>query len=594
MDTNKVPKPSKGDGNNKKNPLWYIISIILLFAVLFGVYNFEFFNKEKEEEVYKSYPELESIITERVESEKIHIKENTEGKVVVTIGEEEEESDVFVTQVNPRESSIKNLIDTYEIEYEYAISKNFVHTIFNFIFYGFIIAIVWFMLIPMMKTRSPSTSTKKSNIKPTSFDDIGGLSEEALSEILQVELLLKNPSRAERLGIPFSKGVLLHGPSGTGKTLVAKALAHSLDAEFISAEGPSFVEMFAGLGAKRVRELFHKAQKHKRAVIFIDEIDAVGKKRSSGGPKGNDEQEQSLNQLLVCMDGLEKNDGIFVVAATNRLDILDEALTRPGRFDSKIMMDLPDLEGRREIIKIHTKNKPLDSEVVESIEDIAQSTIGYSGADIESLFNKAAFNAFMENRETITMTDVNSAIDRLLLGLEGKKTTNTETLKRIAYHEAGHAIVTSIVKPNSIRKASIIPRGHALGFVVRIPNESLSNIKELKDNLKIMVAGGVAEQLIFGNHSSGVADDFKRTKELIERMVHDWGMGQTPLIPSFSEKEKYEQMKELYEETIYETQKLVELNFEFFEATAQLLLEKETVDGKEIESLKEKIEIHPS
>lgn len=589
MNKNSKQNQPRNNGDKFPNPILTFVLTAIVFWAIMGVVNPNEKNTTTES-VYVSFTEFEEVVKDNVENEKIVVREDNEGKVTAIIGEEED-AKTYTTQVNPKVSSVKKIIDTYDIEYKFEYPINYLGIILNIVFYGFFIAIFWFMFLPMLKSKnmSSSSSKKKSNIPKTTFDDIGGLSEEAKNEILQVQSLLKKPEEAKKLGLRPSKGVLLYGPSGTGKTLVAKALAHSFNAEFISAEGSSFVEMFAGMGAKRVRELFQKAQKNKPAVIFIDEIDAVGKKRSANGNFSNDEREQTLNQLLVSMDGIETNEDVFIVAATNRLDVLDEALLRPGRFDYKIMVDLPDVEGRKEIIKIHTKNKPLDADVVERIEEIAHSTAGYSGADIESLFNKAGYNAFSQNRNTINMEDVNFGIDRIIIGNAGRKINNMETKKRVAYHEAGHAAISSLLNPGSIRKATIIPRGQALGFVAHVPKEGLMDEDELTNHLKVMVAGGVAERIIFEKHSMGVSDDFKKAKELIEKMIQDWGMGDAPLIPSFSDKEKHEQMKQMYQNVVYETKTLLEKNYSFFDNIAQLLLEKETIDGAEIEELKKNL-----
>ena len=580
--------------NNKKNPknifstiFTYFLIILLSFSII-GLLSSEKSPMKKNIPEKITYHEMLSVVEKGIKEKKeVSILERQEGKIFITI-EKGKSIKNYETQANPRDSGMTKLIEKYDIDYQFVIPKNFLGVFFNIIFYGFLFAILWYMVAPMLKSKNITSgiTKKEKNIPEVTFDDIGGLSEETKNEILQVVKLQQKPEQAKKLGIRPSKGIILHGPSGTGKTMIAKAIANTFQAEFLATDGSSFVEMFAGMGAKRVRDLFNKARKNAPAVIFIDEIDAVGKKRSSNGQYSNEEREQTLNQLLVLLDGIEDNTDVFVVAATNRLDILDDALLRPGRFDSKIKIDLPDTAGRKEIMKIHSKNKPLAEEVITRMDEIADSTSGFSGADLESLFEHAGYYAFSQGRDEITMEDINQGNDRIIIGNAGRRINDKETKRRVAYHEAGHAAVTSLLNPNSIRKATIVPRGDALGYVARIPKEGLQTRLELINLLKVMVAGGVAENMIYGNHSTGVSDDFKKAKELIATMVEDLGMGTTKLIPSFSEKDKSEQMKEIYELVIFETRTLLENNKDFLEKITFILLEKETIDGMEIEALK--------
>ena len=576
--------------SNLKKTLLKLFYIVLLIAVasIFIFKNHETAAKEV------SYHKFLSIV-EKNKDKKLGIIEMSEGQVYLTIGDAKKDKEHlkrYVTQSNPKDSGISNLIKIYDIKYNYVVPVNMLGVMFNFLFYGVLILILWSFVMPMLKSKNigQDNSNSKDNIPKITFDEIGGLSEEIKNEILQTQQLIKNPEKAKALGLKPSKGILLYGPSGTGKTLIAKAIANSFDAEFIATSGSNFVEMFAGLGAKRARDLFQKAKKNAPSVIFIDEIDAVGKKRSNNGAYSNDEREQTLNQILVLLDGVESAENVFVVAATNRLDILDDALLRPGRFDYKIHIDLPDVEGRKQIIAIHTKNKPLSEEVISRLDEIAESTSGYSGADLESLFESAGYHAFTKGRDEITMEDINHGIDRIIIGNAGRQIKNKETKKRVAYHEAGHAAVSALLFPNSIRKATIVPRGQALGYVAQIPKEGLMPREELLNHLKMIVAGGVTEKMIFGSHSTGVSDDFKKAKELIEKMVSDWGMGETELIPSFSDKDKEEQMKSIYTQIIKDTEYLLTEHNQFLHDVARLLLEKETVDGVEIEELKNKKE----
>lgn len=579
--------------NKSNNQIIFIFffSFILLF-ILFKIGN-SLINNSYEE---INFAEAKKLIEEGVnQNKKIKIKEHTNGKVEISISTEEVKEtekekgityDEYITFVNPRESSINTIIENYEVDYKYIVPTNYLGQLFSVLFTFVILLILIILFNHLFKTESKFT--RKQNIPKITFEDIGGLTEETKNEIMQVKELLERPKDAKKLGLKPSKGLLLYGPTGTGKTLIAQALAHAYNAHFIPMEASKFIELYAGRGAKRVRDLFKEAKKYKQAIIFIDEIDAIGKKRSDSlGNQMHDEREQTLNQLLVCMDGIEENQNIFVVAATNRIDILDPALLRPGRFDYKVMVGLPDKEGRKEIINIHTRNKQLNDKVKENIDDIAKSTAGFSGAEIESLFNLAGYRAFSQNRNCIQMEDVQYGIDRIIMGSEGKRINNIETKRRVAFHEAGHAIISSLLFPNSIRKATIVPRGQALGYVAYIPKEDIMSEEELKKQLMIMVAGGVAEKIIFNNHSNGVADDFKKAKQLIEKMIEDWGMGISLLIP-FSKEEKEKIMKNLYKETIENTKKLMMKNKELLIEVAERLLEEETIDGFEIEKMKEK------
>lgn len=589
-----MSKEIKDKKKKRSRKFWDIVLIVVFFALFTTtIYQDKLFPKDKDVEEVTLY-ELTKAIEKESKKEKpslVTIEETSKGNVFITIGEKKKEKK-YETNVNPRESSLTDILKTYNVEYKFVVPFNGVAFFFNLIFYVFLGFLVWMFVVPMLKSGSLGSKAGKklTEIPQITFDDIGGLADETLKEIMQTQELIKSPERAKKLGIKPSKGMILYGPSGTGKTLIAKAVANSFNAEFIFTNGADFVELFAGMGAKKVREMFEKAKKNSPSVIFIDEIDAVGKKRSNHSMSGgNDEREQTLNQILVCLDGVEELKDVFVIAATNRIDILDDALLRPGRFDYKIKVDLPEVEGRKEIIKIHTKKKPLSKEVISRLDEIADSTVGCSGADLESLFGNAAYHAFGAGRDEITMEDVNFGLDRMIVGSASSPIRDKETKRRVAYHEAGHAIVSSLLTPNSVRKATIVPRGQALGFVAQIPKEGLHDITSLSNMLKVMVAGGIAETLIYSTHSSGVSDDFKRAKELIGRMIEDWGMGTSPLVPSFSDKEKHAEMKILYEKIIQETTLLINDNRSLFEGVSELLLSKETIDGKEIEEMKESI-----
>ena len=361
------------------------------------------------------------------------------------------------------------------------------------------------------------------------FKDVAGI-DEVIEEVREIVEYLRSPGRFTRLGAEIPKGVLLVGPPGTGKTLLARAIAGEAAVPFYSISGSDFVEMFVGVGAARVRDMFSKAKANAPCIIFIDEIDAVGRKRGAGLGGGHDEREQTLNQLLAEMDGFESNTGVIVLAATNRPDVLDPALLRPGRFDRKIVVPRPDLHGREAILKIHTRNKRLGPDVDLSI--LARRTPGFVGADLENLCNEAALLAARAQKDYIEMSDFEEALDRVLTGLKRRGLYITEREKeRIAYHEAGHALVGKLLPhADPVHKISIIPRGEgALGFTLQLPTEDryIVSRDELFDKLTVLFGGRAAEEVVFGTQTTGAAEDFKQATEIAKRMVVEYGMSET-------------------------------------------------------------------
>ncbi|ADU97328.1 ATP-dependent zinc metalloprotease FtsH [Thermovibrio ammonificans] len=468
--------------------------------------------------------------------------------------------------------------------------------------------LLWFSMMRQMSAgSSKALSFAKSRAKvfidnkpKVTFKDVAGI-DEVKEEVSEIVDFLKNPKKYQQLGGRIPKGVLLAGPPGTGKTLLAKAIAGEANVPFLSVSGSEFVEMFVGVGASRVRDLFDQAKKHAPCIVFIDEIDAVGRKRGAGISGGHDEREQTLNQLLVEMDGFESSDGIIVIAATNRPDILDPALLRPGRFDRQIFVPLPDVKGRLEILKIHTRNKPLADDV--DLEVIARSTPGFSGADLANIVNEAALIAARKNHGKITMEDFEEAKDKVTMGIERKSMVLSEQEKiTTAYHEAGHALVAKLL-PNAdkVHKVTIIPRGKALGVTQQLPEEDrYTYTKEyLLDRLAVLFGGRVAEELALGTISTGAGNDIERATELARRMVAEWGMSEKigPISVKIREQlgEPVEivseemrrlidkEVKRIITETYNRTKELLSQNMDKLENLARALLERETLTGEEID-----------
>ena len=397
-----------------------------------------------------------------------------------------------------------------------------------------LLVVGYFFLRRMQSQGQGLFSVRKSKAKlfdkgetDTSFDDVAG-SEGAKEELREIIKFLKNPERFEQLGGKVPKGVLLVGPPGTGKTLLARAVAGEADVPFYSVSGSDFMEMFVGVGASRVRDMFEDAKENESAIIFIDELDSIGRQRGAGLGGGHDEREQTLNQLLSELDGFEENQGIVVMAATNRPDILDSALTRPGRFDRQITVPLPTKQARTEILKIHARNKPLADDI--DLEVIAGSTPGFSGADLENLLNEAALLAGRYARDQVEHEDIEEARDKVIMGLKREGMVIDDEEKRLlAYHEAGHAIVAAVL-PNAdpIHKVTIVPRGQAMGVTQQMPEKEkyLYRREYLLDRLAVVMGGRAAEELIFDTATSGAENDLKQVRQMARKMVLDWGMGE--------------------------------------------------------------------
>jgi cell division protease FtsH len=443
--------------------------------------------------------------------------------------------------------------------------------------------------------------------KKLTFKDVAGV-EEAKEELKEIIDFLKDPQRFQKLGGRIPKGVLLVGAPGTGKTLLARAVAGEADVPFFSISGSDFVEMFVGVGASRVRDLFDQGKKHAPCLIFIDEIDAVGRQRGAGLGGGHDEREQTLNQLLVEMDGFDSNEGIILIAATNRPDILDSALLRPGRFDRHIVVNMPDVKGREEILRVHVRKIPLDKDV--DLKVLARSTPGFCGADLANMINEAALLAARYSQTSVTMKDMEAAKDKVLMGVERKSMIiSDEEKKSTAYHEAGHALVAALIpEADPIHKVTIIPRGLALGITQQLPlDDRYTYSKEyLEAQLSVLLAGRVAELLLLGQATTGGANDFEKSTEIARKMVCQWGMSDLgPLAygerddliflgrdlamnKNFSERTAEridDEVKKIINRSYARSQEMLEANKDKLLEIAKALLEKEVLDSDEIEKI---------
>ena len=459
---------------------------------------------------------------------------------------------------------------------------------------------------PMSFGRSKAKAANKEDIK-VRFSDVAGAEEEK-QELVEVVEFLKDPKRFTKLGARIPAGVLLEGPPGTGKTLLAKAVAGEAGVPFFSISGSDFVEMFVGVGASRVRSLFEDAKKAAPAIIFIDEIDAVGRQRGVGLGGGNDEREQTLNQLLIEMDGFEGNEGIIVIAATNRSDVLDPALLRPGRFDRKVLVGRPDVKGREAILKVHAKNKPLADDV--DLKLVAQQTPGFVGADLENVLNEAALVAARRNKSVIDASDIDEAEDRVIAGPSKKdKTVSQRERELVAYHEAGHTIV-GLVLSNArvVHKVTIVPRGRAGGYMIALPKEDqmLLSKEDMKEQLAGLMGGRVAEEIIFNVQTTGASNDFEQATQMARAMVTEYGMSeklgpvqyegnhamfgaQSPQ-KSISEQTAYEideEVRSLLNEARNKAAEIIQSNRETHKLIAEALLQYETLDSTQIKSLYE-------
>jgi cell division protease FtsH len=600
------------DRGGKKKPIlkkthftiWYFV---IAFLIILLIQNY--FVMKKTEDVI-SYSEFK----EDLRANKI--KDITITPETISGERETEKGPRKFQTVRVEDSDLVKELEASKIKYTGKVESKWLMNILSWIiplvFFFFIWRILFSRIGPETSVMSFGKSRAKifaEKDKKVTFADVAGI-DEAKEELKEVVEFLKTPGKFQRLGGRIPKGVLLVGMPGTGKTLLAKAVAGEANVPFFSISGSDFVEMFVGVGAARVRDLFAQAQNHAPCIIFIDELDALGKARGVNPLGRHDEQEQTLNQLLAEMDGFDSNTGVIIMAATNRPEILDPALLRPGRFDRHVLVDRPDIIGREEILKIHTRNVKLSPDV--DLRVIASRTPGFVGADLANIVNEAALLAARKNKEGVEMSDIEEAIDRVVAGLEKKRRLMSKKEKEIvAFHESGHAIAATLL-PNAdpVRRISIIPRGiSALGYTLQLPTEDryLMTKSELLDRLAVLLGGRVAEEIVFGEISTGAHNDLQRATDIATSMVKEFGMSEklgyvtfekekTPLfIPSslssgreYSEdtaKQIDEEVKKIIDEAHQKVKEILTSKKDRLEELARFLMEKEVVEEQDLKRI---------
>jgi cell division protease FtsH len=588
--------------------LWWV-GIVILLLLVFSWYQ----QNGKQAQAQPTYSAFETqLATNPIKFQKVVLGD---GVATATMTDNTKE---IVNTPPGKTDQLQQLLDKYHIVYSFDNSSSNtlgLQVLFGAIPLILVIAIIIFFLRQAQSGGSQALSFGRSRAKlhsenrsKVTFADVAGV-DEAKEELAEVVEFLKYPKKFQSLGARIPKGLLLLGPPGSGKTLLARAIAGEAGVPFYSISGSDFVEMFVGVGASRVRDLFEQAKKTAPCIVFIDEIDAVGRQRGAGLGGGHDEREQTLNQLLVEMDGFDMNAGVILIAATNRPDVLDPALLRPGRFDRQVVVDRADVVGRAQILAVHARNKPLGPDV--KLEVLARRTPGFSGADLENLLNEAALLAARANKTAIDMTDCEEAIDRVMAGPQRKSRIISHREKEIvAYHEGGHALVGKML-PNAdpLHKITIIPRGMALGITMQLPIEDryLMSRAEIIDRITVLLGGRVAEELIFHECTTGAQDDFQKATSLARKMVMEFGMSaklgplalgrkheQVFLGRDFAEERNYSEevagqidteVRAIIDSCYTNAYHLLETNIDKLHRLAEALLERETVEADEVDRL---------
>lgn len=619
-------KPKKKPIQKKKprsflSQLWGGILVLVMIAV---ITSFIFENKTDKKQITLSelatFVESGDVSSIVVSGDKLNVVLFSDKELIYEIKKEREVS-LTETLVNYGVSAEALRTVSIEVKNESGFMYWFGRLVPTLIPIIFVVVLLWFLLrsakgqgMQMFSFgQSRAQISDPDNPNRVTFRDVAGVAE-AKKELEEVVDFLKNPKKFIEIGAQIPKGVLLEGPPGTGKTLLARAVAGEARVPFFHLSGSDFVEMFVGVGASRVRDLFRMAKKASPSIVFIDEIDAVGRKRGSGVGGGNDEREQTLNQILTEMDGFEQNQKVIVIAATNRADVLDNALLRPGRFDRRVHVDLPDRKDREEILKIHARKKPLEKEI--NIETIATRTPGFSGADLQALMNEAAIKAAREDRKTITQLDLIDAIEKVMIGPERRSKVITEEDKRLtAYHEAGHALVGAVL-PNAdpIHKVTIVPRGRGGGFTWKLPLEDKNyhSKKNFIDDIAMSMGGYAAEELIMGDITTGPSSDIQVTTRLARSMVTKWGMSEVigPIAlegkdsevmygRGFGDREYSNEMSKIIDDEVKKlvlggletARRIIREKRDVLDAIANELLEKEVLEQAEFDELVQKFGI---
>ena len=605
---------------NKKDVKKGIVPYLLLFLVMLGL--LYFFNMSRHEVHQFTYDEFIANMEDK-KIEEITIVPRSGGGVYEIEGKLEgySEYETFYLKVPLSNEVIARILDAEETN-DFKIntvsdpdSNTFVLFILNILPMLIILGVGFYFVTKQMGSANKSMDFGRSRAKlneqnnKVTFKDVAGLDEEK-EEVAELIDFLKNPKKFQRLGARIPKGVLLVGPPGTGKTLLARAVAGEANVPFYYISGSEFVELFVGVGASRVRDMFKQAKHNAPCLIFIDEIDAVGRQRGAGLGGGHDEREQTLNQLLTEMDGFGANEGIIIIAATNRPDVLDPALLRPGRFDRQVQVNLPDAKGREEILDVHARGKTFAKNV--SLKNIAQRTVGFSGADLENLLNEAALLAVRRNKENITMAEIDEAHDRVLMGPAKKSKKYTENDKKlVAYHEAGHAVLgIKLDGANDVQKITIIPRGYAGGYTMMLPKEErfTATKQELLERITGLLGGRVAEELVFNEVTTGAHNDFEQATKIVRAMVTEYGMSSLGPLQleqnegsvflgrdynksrNFSSQVAYEidqEMRKIMDECYKNAEKIIKENRDLLDLIADTLITKETLTKEEIDYLVE-------